>query len=731
MSILMSNKLEKYLTLIILIISILLSAVLLYNYIDTWEFYVNYNSGELLFWSWIKVSIYTIITYNIFRIHSFVKNESLKDQESFKKIFLYLLLLIFIVHLPFIIHYIFYLFSEFWQVQGYAEETSSNLLIRIFKAIIGFILLGFKYIYQFIKTIVTDSMIEVGFLGDAEYTIGDKTYSAKDLPLIYDIASVIVCYMLIQYRKVIIRITNFLYSIVGYFRRLLFGNDNQIMKKGILGWIIGKGSWFKKLIFFLLGIQEIKDTSRGSAEFASKAEQKDIISKNKNGLLIDGIQSIPWDLSMRHVAIIAPTGKGKTSNYVIPNILSLPEFINPNTGKSASAIIADPKGEIFENTAQYLSEQGYNIKTIRVTEPLKSELFNPLQRVSKDKEIGKLAEIMMNSVNKEGGDLFWSNQAIMLLANVIRIIKNSEIPLEYQNLHNVKRFIDLMGSDGNSLADFVTTKCKDHQAVIEYSSFILQNEKTLSGILMNAKMALKDLSYSEIAQLTSKDTINFELLRSEKTVIYIITPFTDVKYYKFFLTTLYSQLFDFCIKNEKGNDILFMMDEFGNLGKIPEFAQVITTLRSSRCSVSLILQDMEQLNKVYGNSEASIIFNGGCSSNIIFGGIRNTRILKDIVNILGNQTLEQKTKDGRELAPISRPLKTVQELYAMKKGEGIFISGDSKPIELKMTRYGVSHLSKRVKQDDAGDYITPPTPNRKEDDLSVDFFDFESYIKDE
>lgn len=719
---------------IISVITVGLSTYLIYNNFYGWSPYITFNKGESFFCLWLNVMLWTVLIYNVFRVYDYTYTTPKSIQERHKKLLFKLLLGIAILFSPFLLYYLYNVFINFWHIQGYSDESSGNLFIRLLKAIFGFILLFVKYIYQFIKGVVTDSMIEVGFLGNEVYNINGKDYSVRDLPFIYDIASAFIIYMLIQYRKVILGISNFLYNLGNYVKRLIFGSNDEIMQKGFIRIATKRMKWFKGLVFFLLGIEVKKDTSRGSAEFADKSEEKEFLSEKQNGLLIDGVRCISWDLSMRHLAIIAPSGQGKTSNYVIPNILSLPEFLNPKSGTSASTVITDPKGEIFEATAQYLSEQGYKIKVIRVDEPLQSELFNPIKRANSDKDISKLAEIMVDSATSGGGGNgqdFWNNSAKMLLANVIRIIKRSIVPLEYQNLHNVKQFIDLMGNDGKPLAAFVKDHCNDHQAMTEYNSFTQQNDRTLSSILMTVKTILKDLGVREIAQLTSKDTINFESLRAEQTALFVITPFSDIEYYRFFLTNLYSQLFAFCDKNSKGNDIVFMMDEFGNLGKIPSFPQLITTLRSKRCSMSIILQDIEQLRMVYEKSGASAIINGGCSSKIFFGGISNMETLEEVSKMLGNQTLQQKTREGKELAPIARALMSPDEISRMQIGSGIFMSAISKPTKIEMTEYKESHLKDRVKVDDFGDAIVPETPNRRDYELPVLYFDFDSYIKED
>jgi type IV secretory pathway TraG/TraD family ATPase VirD4 len=50
--------------------------------------------------------------------------------------------------------------------------------------------------------------------------------------------------------------------------------------------------------------------------------------------------------------------------------------------------------------------------------------------------------------------------------------------------------------------------------------------------------------------------------------------------------------------------VQFFLDEFGNLCKLRNFSSIITTLRKRRCSVSIIFQELSQLEKIYGDKDA-------------------------------------------------------------------------------------------------------------------------------
>jgi len=728
----MNQIVNKKVTYGVVVFYTVISSLFILYHLRGWLFYVEYNNGETFFWQWVRLLISITILYNAIRVYDFIYNIGEVEQRQFKKLYFRTILVVSLLFSPAIIHYLFTESIIYWAEKGFSDESSTNIVLRILKTMLGVIIMIFFEAYEFIRQIV------IGALEEIDYTFfyipnekGEPVgITAANAPLLSYVLAGVIMYWTIRYRNTILAISGYTYKIGVWLKNIIFGRDTDIMSKGIVRTAMGKLSWLKRLFFFLLGIKITqKDTSRGTATWAKKSQVADIASQKESGLLIDGVKRISWKDSMSHIAVLAPSGKGKTASYVIPNVFGITEFINPASGTSASLVITDPKGEIFETTSKYLEDQGYTVKVINVEEPLRSEHFNPVKRATTDREIAKLAQILVGSGisdTKNNNKDFWGQAAEMLLTLVIKIVKRSNVPDEHQNLHNIRHFVDLMGGDGKPIASFVQKHCIDTQVITEYASFIQQDSETLSNIIITVKTILKDLSIKEIAQLTGDDTVNFELLRREKTAVFIITPFSDIEYYRFFLTILYSQLFSYCDKNSKGNDIVFMLDEFGNLGRIPSFDKLITTLRSKRCSISIILQDIEQLRKTYGNSDAKTILNGGCSSKIFFGGIQNLDTLKEVSQMLGNQTISQKSKEGRDMGTIARPLMMPDEISRMEIGTAILLSSGRLPVKLKLQKFDDTKLNERLHRDEYGDLLAVDLPTYN--NTTVDYFPFDNYI---
>jgi len=216
----------------------------------------------------------------------------------------------------------------------------------------------------------------------------------------------------------------------------------------------------------------------------------------------------------------------------------------------------------------------------------------------------------------------------------------------------------------------------------------------MSNILSSARSAINIFSNPDIVSLTSHETLHIETLRTHKTALFIIVPEHEIRNYRFLLTVLYTQIFNLAMRppipNQPNLPILGFLDEFGNAGKIPNFSTLITTLRKRKVGLSLILQDVEQLQHLYGRADASVILNGGCSTRIFYPGL-SYNTCNELSSILGNQTLRIRESGYRRddgLYPdrdreVGRALLTADEIRVMKRNRAILLHGRELPILLK------------------------------------------------
>ncbi len=88
-----------------------------------------------------------------------------------------------------------------------------------------------------------------------------------------------------------------------------------------------------------------------------------------------------------------------------------------------------------------------------------------------------------------------------------------------------------------------------------------------------------------------------------------------------------------------------LLDEFSNIGQIPNFEKLIATIRSREISASIILQSQSQLKAIYKDNADTIL--GNCDATIFLGGKEPTT-LKEMSEMLGRETIDlYNTSDTR------------------------------------------------------------------------------------
>jgi len=413
-------------------------------------------------------------------------------------------------------------------------------------------------------------------------------------------------------------------------------------------------------------------------------ERRKLLNTKLQGLVINGVQRISEVNSFMHCAVAAPSGRGKTSRFVIPNVL---------WRSGQSMVITDPAGEVFRCCEAYLRQSGYRIKTLNIQDQAQSNQYNPLKRVTTHSDIRKLSTLLITSrLGTTSGDPFWNESAISLVAILIQCLKT--LPEANQHLGEVYRLLNLILSEPEQMTSLMRAQLNP-DALNEYLGFIAQ-EKTLSSIVATARAALYSFADPNVIALTQTDTMDLELLRQEPTAIFLIVPDKEAANFLFLMTLFYAQLFDFCmtpIPNSPFLPIYLLLDEFGNLSKLPDLSLAITTLRKWQVSVSILVQDVQQIAKIYGPEDLSIILNGGCSSRIIYPGL-SYQTCQLIERMMGQQTVIHRKKDPanwnlvsqpKAFTEIGRPLMTAQEINQLKDDQLLFLHANKKPVLIKST----------------------------------------------
>ncbi len=381
-----------------------------------------------------------------------------------------------------------------------------------------------------------------------------------------------------------------------------------------------------------------------------------------------------------------------------------------------SYVFTDPKGELYDKTAGYLKQHGYDIKVLNLVRPQLSDGYNPLMHISNEIDVDVIANTIVKGQKNELGsnaDPYWDDMAEMLLKALIYYLLATR-PEAEQNLASCAELVRAANANGGSnlLTELMNQLPYDHPARTNYKSIEIAPEKTYGSILSSLQSKLGKFDSKEIAELTSTDTIDFEEIAKKKTAVYVISSDTHTAY-DFLLTIFFSQmiqhLYDFADKNGGQLPIqtFFILDEFANIGKVPDFDKKISTSRSRKISFSVILQNLDQLEAVYEKSYETII--GNCDTHVFLGS-NSQKTVEYFSKALGEKTIDRESisvnkdkynwRQGKSVSDqvMARALMTPDELRRMDNDICIIYEKGIKPIQAKKFYYFQTSMAKKLAQ---------------------------------
>ena len=386
------------------------------------------------------------------------------------------------------------------------------------------------------------------------------------------------------------------------------------------------------------------------------------------------------------------SGAGKSASYSKPNAYQ----------KLGSYVFTDPKGELYDDTAGYLERNGYKIKVLNLVNPKNSDGYNPLAHIKSDLDVDVIASTIIKGQEKGGGpsDPFWNDTAEMLLKSLIYYLIATRPP-EEQNLASCAEMVRAAAAENNSgnlLKEMMSVLPIDHPARMYYKNVEVASDKTFSSILVSLQAKLGKFDSKDIAEVTSTDTIDFEEIGNTKTAVYVISSDTHTAY-DFLLTIFFAQmiqqLYDEADKQPGGKlkvPTFFILDEFANIGQIPDFDKKISTSRSRKISFSVILQNLDQLEAIYDKAYETIM--GNCDTHLFLGS-NSTKTVEYFSKALGEKTISResisksKDKDGHKSGTsdseqiMARALMTPDELRRMSMDYCIIFEKGIKPVKAK------------------------------------------------
>lgn len=431
-------------------------------------------------------------------------------------------------------------------------------------------------------------------------------------------------------------------------------------------------------------------TEKSGAKLAKPKHHKDFVGKHHKGALLDGhAYRLSDDETSKNIVKIASTGSGKTSRGIIPNVL--------DKRKSACSIIVnDPKGEVCATTSAAMQRAGYRVAVIAPGNPEISSRFNPLAEARDDIELEQVAEIIVRAGNATEKDVFWNAGAIRLISALLKALRNAEHSTGQPvlTLANLTFLLQNFGGDGRPLNNWMARASinpddpRDPTLWNEWKGVLTGNPEGVQSFVLNALTALRALSNRNLAWLTSGSDFSLQGMRREKTCLYFITPAQHQEYYSFLISVFFRSVFNAAMRQMPGESDLpwhVLYDEFGH-STLPDFVSTANTIRSYKCSLTIVLQSISQLADRYGRETAYAI-QGGFNTAMTYPGAdpQTAAFFEGIAGKVRERQRESWTKHTDQYREYN--LLNASDVRTMPANTALIVSANRHPLILETKPY--------------------------------------------
>lgn len=444
----------------------------------------------------------------------------------------------------------------------------------------------------------------------------------------------------------------------------------------------------------------------GSARFATKEEIKKfadeipennlIYTRSARMGLFNRILAYEYQKNKNGVVVGGP-GTGKTFTFVKPNLMQM----------NASYIVTDPKKLLVHETGSMFKKNNYKIKIFDLATLANSDSFNVFQYIHTELDIDRVLEAITEGTKKndqQGGDDFWRQAEALLIRSFIAYLwfdgKDNDYLPHLGMIADMLRFTERkdpkVPSPVEEWFEEQNERYPNNYAYKQWSLFNdLYKSETRMSVLAIAAGRYSIFDHEQVVDMVRTDTMDIESWNEEKTVVFITIPETSDTYN--FLSAIFLATAMEVLRN-KADQVLtgarvlnglkrllhvrFIIDEFANIGRIPNIDKALATFRSREMSIVIILQALDQLKTMYKYGWATLV--NSCDSFLFLGGDEketteylSKRAGKQTISIRKHSISKGRQGGGSENRDtIGRDLLTPDEIGRLKGSDALlYISG--------------------------------------------------------
>ena len=378
----------------------------------------------------------------------------------------------------------------------------------------------------------------------------------------------------------------------------------------------------------------------------------------------------------RNVLVVGGSGSGKTRGYVIPNVLQ----------GNASYLVMDPKGTLARQLAPALEEMDYAVRSLNTVDFSASDRYNPVAYVRDQQGVLELVDCLITNTErgKQGSsDPFWENAERLLysallaylvfhcpeedrnlpgLMTLLSLAQASEedesfsspLDLLFEELERGCRcvpagspsagrgFTEARGASWVPVAEPLTPD--SDFALGRYRAFKAAAGKTLKSIIITCNARLSPLQSEGLRRVLAADDLALDRMgdAGARTAVFVTVSDTNRTFSFVGALVAWQAVNLLCERalrdygGELPTPVHLVLDEFANIGRLPDFERQIAVVRSRNIGVSVLLQSLSQLKGPYGDDAQTI---ADCCDTLLFLGGKSTETGRGISEQVGKQTV--------------------------------------------------------------------------------------------
>lgn len=418
----------------------------------------------------------------------------------------------------------------------------------------------------------------------------------------------------------------------------------------------------------------------GNARFGTimDAERKNLLAKQ--GLILGkmGGATIRSD-EPAHVLVVGPTRSGKGVSFVIPNGYMW----------RGSSVWFDPKRENFEAFGAHRQALGDKVFFFSPGEQ-DSHRYNPLDFIRRDARMPTDCAVVSSFIIPEatGSSEIWARAGRQLLSAMIGYVLTSP---RYEGQRHL-RAVAMLLSTGVDFLRVLTNIRNDEEKYLPswvvhgLNQFIALEKETRNSAYFNLTAALNPWTNDLVAAATASTDFDISKFRKDPTALFIGCSVAQLDVFRPIIKLLVQQIHDVLMASSPGPDepyqVLMMIDEFRQLGKMESIVSKLAINAGYGFRMVLILQDLAQLDEVYGKATRQTTVTA-CQVKL-FIRMNDVETSEHVSVMLGPTTIEVPTPiiragqgifGGRDksLSYQERPFRTAAELRQMPAKQGVVL----------------------------------------------------------